>query len=297
MSLFKQPWILVFVGLLGIYTYQVLNKAGDLRIQSSVSANASVKKDGASGQPTLAVDVRKFMASGNVRSLSVLGFESMDVSVVRGTGDQVEFQLLGEGSRYIQDGKKFEHWLKTTTQGAGNVVLTPSLSKSNKVLKLDFWANSDDLQLRVMVPPTYTGFENFTVKTVSGEVFVGPISAKKIEVAVVSGDLKLGAGKTDHLSVQSVSGDILGEEFAANRANIKSVSGDVRLMSESTRPSFNVKTVSGDLALVLSQAPNVKVLFKSVSGELKNQLEGSGQSLGRIQFSSLSGDAEISKIR
>jgi|GEM_PF-4487475 len=300
MSVFRQPWVLIFVALLAGYTYKVFSNAGSVQVgatQASAASEAATDDQSAKTQEPISVDLASSLKLAGVSGFSIEGSESMNVSFVKGLGPDLEMQLRGEGRRFLNQGHQFADWLRVTRGARGVVSIRPAYRNSNGVGKVDFWSNSDQLNLEVRVPQNVESLKALKINTVSGDILLSGLNAKSLKFGVVSGDITLSDGSAETVDIKSVSGDVSTDQFKVQVAKIKSVSGDVSLMGAADTPDYAIKTVSGDLQMDL-QSP-AKLGFKSLSGDLENQWAETQDSplKGKVNFSSLSGDAIISQIK
>ena len=172
-----------------------------------------------------------------------------------------------------------------------SLTVLSALSPGKKVL--NYWSNSNDLHLKILVPSAKT-FAGVDIATVSGDILLSGLVLQKLSVRGVSGQCALKNGSSKQVEVRTVSGDVQSVRFLVGALDVKSVSGDVDLEAKGAqKPSYSIKTVSGDLRLQLGSKASPKVQFQSLSGELTNRLGKSQKSAGSIRFSSLSGDAKI----
>ena len=293
LALIRQPWFIIVICLLGIYTYAVFENTGDVKIRPT-TANAA-EDSGEVKSPIKKVYLQDEIKSKEVKALKIYGFESMNVTFANGENGKISFRLKGRGRRYLKNGKNFSDWLKVKNDGV-QVKIAPAIKGNFNGGIFDYWANGDELDLAIYLPPKH-GFEDVEVKSVSGDINVNGLKTETFDVSLVSGNVSLVDGRAKNLKVKTVSGDVDTERFVIEKASIKSVSGDVTMSTLAKRPSYKVKTVSGNLELQLPRDADLKVDFESMTGELLNQFASKDKAKGRVKFSSLSGDAEITKLQ
>lgn len=120
-----------------------------------------------------------------------------------------------------------------------------------------------------------------------------PKSIKKVVVKSISGDLNLKADHLQDIQLETISGDT---HFTGkiDHLNARSVSGDMKLVISNQNPQILFETTSGNLDLVFKTQPQVRVDFKTTSGELQSEWpELKGSSV--VRFESVSGDLNIYK--
>lgn len=120
-----------------------------------------------------------------------------------------------------------------------------------------------------------------------------PKSIKKVVVKSISGDLNLKADHLQDIQLETISGDAH-FEGKVDHLNARSVSGDMKLVISNQNPQILFETTSGNLDLVFKTQPQIRVDFKTTSGELQSEwLELKGSSV--VRFESVSGDLNIYK--
>ena len=288
MGIMRKPWLIVFLAILAFYTYKVLSTAGSFSV-----APSSAQAEPVEAKNVQAVDLQQSVElSGEKLNLLVKAFATMSISIVEGTpGENLELILSGKGQRYLRQGSQMEDWLKVSVSGK-TIKIASALQPLKKAF--NFWSNSNDLDLKILVPGK-EALRQVDLNTVSGDILLSGLVLEDLKVRGVSGDCSLKRGSAKSMVVRTVSGDVESSHFSSEAVNVKSVSGDVRLEAgPSDKPSLQVKTVSGDLRLQLPQgASSPAVKFKSFSGELTNPLKNTSGVHGALEFSSVSGDANI----
>ena len=120
-----------------------------------------------------------------------------------------------------------------------------------------------------------------------------PKSIKKVVVKSISGDLNLKADHLQDIQLETISGDAH-FEGKVDHLNARSVSGDMKLVISNQNPQILFETTSGNLDLVFKTQPQIRVDFKTTSGELQSEWpELKGSSV--VRFESVSGDLNIYK--
>lgn len=124
------------------------------------------------------------------------------------------------------------------------------------------------------------------VRTVSGDVEVGPVIAPDVRVATTSGDIAIngldGAATTLNstsgdievsrlhgaINAKTVSGDITVDYIAENQAaDLKTTSGDVEVWLPDGNAEFEAKTTSGDIQ-VNAELLDSSLQSKAISGKI-----------------------------
>ena len=113
----------------------------------------------------------------------------------------------------------------------------------------------------------------------------------------VSGDAQFVNGKGQKISVSTVSGDIDAKDIDVRSGAFKSVSGDATIKALVEKPDFSFESVSGALTRSLPSTARIDVNFESMTGTLDNEFGKGKENPGQLSISSLSGDAEVIKIK
>ncbi len=103
------------------------------------------------------------------------------------------------------------------------------------------------------------------VETVSGDMKINNISAKKMSLNSTSGDVVVNNSNHDELELKTVSGDSNVNNLNSYESRISAVSGDSEIHKFNVDNNLDFNTVSGDLVITNSTAK--EFYFKSVSGD------------------------------
>ena len=321
-SLLKQPWFFILLMVASVYTYQYYKSSGDdfeltfnpqgmekilgkqIRIGTN-QAQATPTTDKALGEDEktpVTVKVSQEFPAGRSLKFELATYYNMKVEFTKTDSKKVIVSLIGQGSDYMNDGKRLADWFIVSS--AGKTLKLKSFEKKEyknvgmkDVAKLLKSSNDkSDLTMIVEFPENHK-FENIQIENVISDVFATEVSFKNFAVATVSGDVRLKDSKGQNIKIESVSGSNHVEVSDVKSAEFSSVSGDTVLVSKTTNPTLKYSSVSGDLNLKIPQDSDVDVNFESMTGDLINDFGRSKKSNKTLKFSSLSGSAKIQKIK
>lgn len=106
-------------------------------------------------------------------------------------------------------------------------------------------------------------FADLTISTTSGDIKMGNIEAKNIQMESVSGDITLQALKEDSVNLKTTSGDI-SVERVEGKIELKTTSGDIRM--KNAIGEIEAKTTSGEMEIETIEG---SVQMQSVSGNIE----------------------------
>jgi DUF4097 and DUF4098 domain-containing protein YvlB len=147
---------------------------------------------------------------------------------------------------------------------------------------------------------------DLSIETVSADVEILGIQAKKCEFENVSGEISASLlGEMTSLQVENVSGNVNIHVDRLDRFDIESVSGNVSLTGGDIR-SGDIETVSGNVSLYIPPNHGYTVDFDSVSGDI--DLHGTevskigdrytvGDGSRKYDVETVSGDVKISEYK
>ena len=131
------------------------------------------------------------------------------------------------------------------------------------------------------------------LKTTSGSIRTGDISALSIDIQSTSGSLSPGLLDADNnVRLKATSGSIRGDDIRAGSVEAQSTSGSLNLGALTSGGSVRMKTVSGSI-----KAGNIKgrdVTSESTSG---SQTLGAIDAAGMIRLTAVSGRVEAAAVR
>ena len=294
MKLLKQPWFLIALFLMGVYSYYI-SDSGSLSLGSNTAHagedSPSQKKEVKDVDLTLDFEAKK------LRSFEVSTYQNIDIKMMPTEGDKINIKLVGKGRRYKADGLELKDWLDIRNKRGTLTVNSFSKDGINAKLNDLFKDNSNEsLKLIVSFPKAHS-FNKINIQSVASDVDARGVNFKEASLESVSGDAALTDGTGDKLSVSTVSGDIAADNISIKGGAFKSVSGDATIKSLIEKPNFSFESVSGDLKLSLPATADIDVNFESMTGELQNEFGAAKQGAGKLSVSSLSGDAKVSKIK
>jgi hypothetical protein len=179
--------------------------------------------------------------------------------------------------------------------------------------KSGVWTNIDfqkDLTVSLPKPSDEEGSViteyDLSIETVSADVEILGIQAKKCEFENVSGEILSSLlGEMTSLQVENVSGTVSIHVDRLDRFDIESVSGNVSLTGGDIR-SGDIETVSGNVSLYIPPNHGYTVDFDSVSGDI--DLHGTevskigdrytvGDGSRKYDVETVSGDVKISEYK
>jgi len=168
------------------------------------------------------------------------------------------------------------------------------------LIKLNFRTSSF---LRLKVPSTIL---KIAMRSTSANLKLEQTNFKNVQFESISGDLDVLQDALEHTKVDTVSGDIQVSGHV-DSLTASTISGNVNIGLKNNSPNIDVSTTSGDLNLQFVKQPDIKVLFKTTSGDfhfdqpfkVNSSNSGTEQkiSLGNakslVNFESVSGDLNI----
>jgi hypothetical protein len=145
-----------------------------------------------------------------------------------------------------------------------------SLQWNDKVQGLTFDGDSH-LEAKILLPKKFA--QSLRVKTVSGDISVGPAKIQDLTLNTVSGDISIDHAIAENINITSVKGDIETNAVEGKSWALKSVSGDVKLyLMHPELMHMQLQTVSGDVSegQDWGSAKNAKgdIRVKTVSGNI-----------------------------
>lgn len=274
--------ILVVIGLIGLYYVFTNDGKSPLEAMKNFFAQEVYEQE--------KIDLNG-IANINVES------DSLDVSIVRGSGSEAVLKLQGHASKsYIkhldmhaeQDGDTLQVTLESKSGigfGWNSVKLTVELPEHawNEVSVL---VDSGDIQINEQQ------FTKAELHADSGDIEIENISvADNLIVQVDSGDIEIKDITSTIVELEADSGDISVKDYTAERISFHNDSGDVSF--ESGAAQLTGEASSGDISLHADDLLYDTELSAS-SGDVTITLEHDPSSLA-VQFHTGSGDSVIRK--
>ena len=169
--------------------------------------------------------------------------------------------------------------------------------------------------LKVEVPESIT-LDSIDISSVSADIDLDDVKAKKADLLAVSGDIDVSGVVTESVELKTTSGDIIGKlEESMNKLEVHSVSGDtdidvvgvkefnskstsgeVCLNFENAPEKGDIKTVSGDAKMYLPENTAFSLSTKTTSGTIKNDFENNNEnSQNHYKIRTTSGNITIRK--
>lgn len=184
----------------------------------------------------------------------------------------------------------------------GDVLNIDMKSYERGVLGLLGLGSSSSEKLELYIPIDLT---SLFINSVSADVQISSVNVEKGVLKTVSGETNLEDCRAQSVEIKSVSGDIELSAVDVKRLAINNASGDVVVNKlECKEYDWLLSTVSGDISLSLVGLPNMRLIFKSASGELNSNVgynrRGNEYVFGdgrmRIIVSTVSGDVNIKVV-
>ena len=309
MKLLKQPWFLILVFVVGVYTFQFYNNPKIVEFSSNkasatskTSETSDISQDGGDTDSKLiSVKVTKSFKASKIKNFELATYLSMKIEFSKSDGEDIIISLVGEGDEYKNDGQNFSDWFEVTEK-KGTLKLA-SHSDDNfegfsslKNLAKTFKGDENHNKTFIIEFPESFKFSNIKLEGVSNDIFANQLSFDSLNVARVSGNLVLTDCQGKTLKLETVSGDNNVAMSDLVSAEFATVSGSTQLKSMNTNPRIKFESVSGNLALQIPEDSQVEIDFESMTGDLVNDFGKSQGGTNPIKFSSLSGSAKINKL-
>lgn len=302
MKLLKQPWFIIFLVVISVYTYRFYQNPRSLEfsLNTAEATNTSDKKQDAKGdsREKMQVNIVESFKLEEVKSFYLSTYYKMDIRFEKSNDEKITVLLKGSGTRYKNDGSKLGDWFDLKVSHGDFKMTTPeshSLS-FKKLFQRGFSDDQGQFELIVQVPEKHQ-FATVKVEAVSSNLIASNIRFENFKSESVSGDVKMVQCSGDTVKVESVSGNSDIDVAQLKTGEFESVSGSTLLKSRSEVSQVTFESVSGDLKLEMPKETNLDVHFESLSGELSNEFGLSKKPLSSLKFSSLSGSAKVSKIK
>ncbi len=124
--------------------------------------------------------------------------------------------------------------------------------------------------IRIDLPKTQ--FEEFYLKTVSGDIYISDeFTIKGLTLVTTSGDLKISNITAEELTATTTSGDMEAKDISCSGDMTLTVtSGDIDLSSVVAEGKLQIKTVSGDIEL--DRCDGAELSLKTTSGDIEASL-------------------------
>ncbi len=303
MKILKQPWFLILVAAASIYTYQFYSESGALTVGLNEAQAAQNVKEEKQDQEKerMSVKLSETFSVKKVSQFKLSSYLPLKIRMNNTSGDDLIVSLLGEGDQYKNNGDKLSDWFDVSLKEKVLTLKSPNKKEkglsSMKDLAEKLSGNEErSLTLIIEFPQKYK-FEDITMEVVTADLTADGLNFEKLNLTNVSGDTVIKNSQGDLVNVESVSGDSNLQIKGLRKAHFTSVSGDTILRSENKNPEIDFESVSGDLSLEFPSESQVEVKFNSMTGELTNDFGTSKGEGKKVNFSSLSGDAKISKIQ
>jgi len=234
----------------------------------------------------------------------VLSMDSMDVTVVKGTANEIKASLTGKVSKKFIDKTNLKLVRDGDTVKVGvetNDGFTFGVSIFNVKLDLELPAQQYD-SFVLDIGSGDTSITDLTAQTLeidagSGNLQLDRLASRKVSLEVGSGDTRISDLSADTAELDASSGNITIEKLTAKKLSVDTGSGDIKMYDVDAElvvetASGNIRaeqraitypmdmsTGSGDVTINTDEKPdNVQFKFSSGSGSLRNHWDGGSQS-------------------
>ncbi len=157
----------------------------------------------------------------------------------------------------------------------------------------------DSSPISVSIPPQ---LNEILVTSVSGDVKVNSVKASKLSFKTTSGEFTCDSINCDFCEIRTISGDISLSQPNTRRLVITTISGDIEIKGVVPGDyDWVISSVSADVELETVGVPNMRVTFRTASGDLTSNIgytrEGREYLFGdgrmKVVVSTTSGDLTI----
>lgn len=155
------------------------------------------------------------------------------------------------------------------------------------------WKGAADLNT-ISAPLNVRGLTgtDFTLDTVSGDLFASGLQCMTAMLRSVSGHIKGEKLTGQHLTMRNVSGDMAAEACSFDTCRINTVSGDAHLVLDRPIDKLEGISVSGSIRVDAPMA-DANAALRSVSGRLLTSGVSIRPDAPEVRVSSVSGDLEL----
>lgn len=251
-----------------------------------------------SGAPP--VSMHQTVNGSGLKSLQVSSL-STQILVEFSAALNAEVSLDGEFPYAHQEGLELLHVERIGDALTIQVRENPDRS----VFRLEF--HRSEGVLKVVLPRT---LKKLFLKSISGNIEIQGGTLEKVDAETTSGDFDLTDARVSDLAWRTTSGSLdAAGEFS--QAKAKSVSGDFKFAFDNLAPFLKAQSISGSATFEFQAEPDIHLEFSTVSGsftcsdlftscrsnqtETKHFTEELGSAEGAIEFSTVSGDLELTR--
>jgi len=270
-----------------------------------IGAGVTFGQSGFSFQ-TIEMNQQERVSAESVERLLVEA-DSMDVTIIRGKGNDITASLHGKASKKAVDDVKLEvvsrgdqvaiKVERETTFTIGINIFDAELTvelpeKLYRELLLN--AGSGDIEIR-----DWSG-DTLKAELGSGDVTLAQVKATDIEVNVGSGEIEARKLESHSVAFKALSGDIDVSQATAEKISARTASGeitlqdvvgeligdtgsgDIRVAQEALEHNMQLTTGSGEVTIATSQEPQSAVIrYSTSSGEFSSSWEGKGSQMNK----------------
>ncbi len=213
----------------------------------------------------------------------IVNTEKLDVTIKSSSDDKIHVKYLKQ-----ENSKNTE---KVYSIFNNQIIFSENQELSeNKNVKVNINFSQFDIQVNesaftIEIPAQ---IKTVKIKTVSGQVHVDLAQSNQVE----------------KFDIQTTSGDVKLESFI-KLLEVTTVSGDLNITTASEVIEASLKTISGDTKVKFNDKPNLKLNYKTTSGEIvttdqaeNHRIEGNykmalGSGAGNLSIETISGDARV----
>lgn len=176
--------------------------------------------------------------------------DTADIEFIPSKMPKATVRLVGEVSDQQQERLEF------TTEVAPNGTLVVLLREQLHVNM--FYERNGEIKLEVELPEKV--YETFQVKTMTGDLRSGKLSAKNAQVYSSTGDVEMSGYEGEELDVRTDTGDInLTDIHSA--VLIESSTGEIdKLTMPELKHNVSIKTDTGDIHVAIDKQPTAAIL-------------------------------------
>lgn len=306
MNRFKQPWLFVLLIVAGVFYYQNQEDFKKLSFGTSRAHAVQTKTDSVKQNSSLKKQGRKKLnvnlsyPAKKIKKIELSSYQGLNIEFKSAETDQVTLTLSGLGVYYKNAGDDFYDWLlveqKRDALKIQSYNLNDNSSSGLEKLASLFQSSGQSLKLVIEVPQAHA-LSLLKFETVSSSIKAAGLVVDQVEVGTVSGSLDFSNSQVTSFNIESVSGSATLSVDKLKKAKFETVSGSVSLATSEKKPEVAFESVSGSLTIQMPAESQVDVNFESMTGSLVNEFGISDQAAGQVQFTSLSGSAEIKKLK
>ncbi|BBI34238.1 DUF4097 family beta strand repeat-containing protein [Cohnella abietis] len=223
-----------------------------LLVVGLVGAGRTMGNEGFFNFGSVEIDQQQAMDATGVKHI-VLSFNSLDVTTVKGSTNEIKASLTGKVSKKFLESTKLNISRKADT-------ITVSVDTKNG---FTFGLSILDLELRLELPEQQ--YESITMDNGSGNINVAELAAQTIKIKNSSGNVQLNKLTANKLTLNVSSGSSQVTNVSANSAELDGYSGNITI-EKLTAQKLSVKAGSGNVKMIDVDA---ELVVKAASGNIR----------------------------